>query len=120
MLSSRCSTKRGAACFDPAPCPIQRGKPTRTRAAVGCGFPAEPAGLPPVSDRVSRARAVMRSSCNPFGRGLTMNALRKLLALGQSCWIDDLSRHMIRSGELARLAEEGVRGGPAQPGPLQK
>jgi hypothetical protein len=28
-----------------------------------------------------------------------MNALGKLLARGQSCWVDDLSRYMIRSGE---------------------
>jgi transketolase len=44
-----------------------------------------------------------------------MNSLRKLLALGQSCWIDDLSRHMVRSGELARYAEEGVRGITSNP-----
>jgi transketolase len=49
-----------------------------------------------------------------------MNALRKLLALGQSCWIDDLSRHMIRSGELARLAEEGVRGVTSNPATFEK
>ena len=37
-----------------------------------------------------------------------MNALRRVL--GQSCWLDDLGRHTIRSGELARLAKDGVRG----------
>ncbi len=49
-----------------------------------------------------------------------MNALRKLLALGQSCWIDDLSRHMIRSGELARLVEDGVRGVTSNPATFKK
>ncbi|HLJ20325.1 MAG TPA: transaldolase, partial [Stellaceae bacterium] len=49
-----------------------------------------------------------------------MNALKSLLALGQSCWIDDLSRHMIRSGELARLVGEGVRGLTSNPATFKK
>ena len=31
-----------------------------------------------------------------------MNALSRLAEHGQSCWLDDLNRRMIASGELAR------------------
>ena len=43
------------------------------------------------------------------------NALRLLAARGQSCWVDDLSRRMLRTGQLARLVEEGVSGVTANP-----
>ena len=49
-----------------------------------------------------------------------MNALKAMLALGQSCWIDDLSRKMIRSGELARLVDAGVRGVTSNPATFKK
>ena len=40
-----------------------------------------------------------------------MNAALELLNDGQSCWIDDLTRHMITSGALARyLTEDQIRG----------
>jgi transketolase len=45
-----------------------------------------------------------------------MNRTVELLAHGQSCWMDDLIRGMIRSGELARrVADEGVRGITSNP-----
>ena len=49
-----------------------------------------------------------------------MTALKKLLALGQSVWLDDLSRNLIRSGALARLVEEGVRGVTSNPSTFHK
>ncbi|HJU17566.1 MAG TPA: transketolase [Stellaceae bacterium] len=49
-----------------------------------------------------------------------MNALSQLAALGQSCWLDDLSRHLIRSGELARLVASGVRGVTSNPATFAK
>lgn len=36
-----------------------------------------------------------------------MNPGRELLAHGQSCWLDDLTRRMIESGELARRVADG-------------
>ncbi len=45
-----------------------------------------------------------------------MNRTVELLAHGQSCWMDDLIRGMIRSGELARrVADEGVCGITSNP-----
>jgi hypothetical protein len=39
-----------------------------------------------------------------------MNPLRQLLAHGQSYWLDNLTRQMIRSGELERrVRDEGQR-----------
>ena len=38
------------------------------------------------------------------------DALKKLAACGQSCWLDDLSRRIMAEGELSRLVAEGVRG----------
>lgn len=50
-----------------------------------------------------------------------MHPLKKLLAHGQSCWMDDLTRHMIVSGELARrVAEEDVRGITSNPAIFEK
>ena len=40
----------------------------------------------------------------------------ELLAQGQSCWMDDLTRQMIRNGDLARRVEkEGLRGITSNP-----
>jgi transketolase len=50
-----------------------------------------------------------------------MNPLKKLLTHGQSCWMDDLTRHMIVSGELARrVAEEDLRGITSNPTIFEK
>jgi transaldolase len=48
------------------------------------------------------------------------NALARLAEHGQSCWLDDLSRRMILSGELAELVEQGVRGVTANPATFAK
>ncbi len=45
-----------------------------------------------------------------------MNRLRQLQDHGQSVWIDNLARQMVRSGELKRRAdEEGIRGVTSNP-----
>ena len=43
------------------------------------------------------------------------NALRRLAELGQSPWLDFLSRHLLRSGELRALVGAGVRGITSNP-----
>ena len=49
-----------------------------------------------------------------------LNNLMQLAEHGQSCWLDDLSRRMIRDGELADLVDEGVRGVTANPATFAK
>jgi transaldolase len=50
-----------------------------------------------------------------------MNPILKLIELGQSCWIDNLTRRMIRSGELKRrITEEGLRGMTSNPAIFNK
>ncbi|WP_407148938.1 transaldolase [Bradyrhizobium sp. ORS 86] len=50
-----------------------------------------------------------------------MNRTVELLAQGQSCWMDDLTRQMIRSGDLARrVGEEGLRGITSNPAIFEK
>ncbi len=45
-----------------------------------------------------------------------MNRLRKLADYGQSYWMDDLSRDLLRSGDLPRrIREEGLRGITSNP-----
>jgi transaldolase len=44
-----------------------------------------------------------------------MTNMRRLLALGQSAWLDDLSRAMTRSGELHTLIADGLRGMTSNP-----
>jgi transaldolase len=45
-----------------------------------------------------------------------MNALSQLAACGQSYWLDNLTRSMIRSGDLQRrVSEEGLRGITSNP-----
>lgn len=45
-----------------------------------------------------------------------MNPLRKLADYGQSYWLDDLSRDLVRGGDLARLvADDGLRGITSNP-----
>ncbi|MGH7037397.1 MAG: transaldolase [Stellaceae bacterium] len=48
------------------------------------------------------------------------NALRRLAACGQSCWLDDLSRRMMADGEFSRLIAAGVRGVTANPATVAK
>ena len=50
-----------------------------------------------------------------------MNPLRQLLEFGQSYWLDNLTRDMIRGGELARrVTEEGLRGVTSNPAIFHK
>jgi transaldolase len=50
-----------------------------------------------------------------------MNALQELWRAGQSFWLDNLSREMIRNGELARrVEEEGLRGVTSNPAIFHK
>ncbi len=50
-----------------------------------------------------------------------MDRMVELLAHGQSCWMDDLTRRMIVSGELRRrVAEEGLRGITSNPSIFEK
>jgi transaldolase len=50
-----------------------------------------------------------------------MDRMEELIALGQSCWMDDLTRRMIRNGDLARrVAEEGLRGITSNPSIFEK
>src|SRR5919198_1947922 len=50
-----------------------------------------------------------------------MDRMVDLLAHGQSCWMDDLTRHMITSGGLARrVTEEGLRGITSNPSIFEK
>ena len=45
-----------------------------------------------------------------------MNRMVELINHGQSCWMDDLNRRMIVTGDLARrVAEEGLRGITSNP-----
>lgn len=41
--------------------------------------------------------------------------IQQLLEAGQSVWLDDLSRALLMSGELARLIEAGIRGVTSNP-----
>lgn len=50
-----------------------------------------------------------------------MNGLQELLEAGQSVWLDNLSREILRNGELARrVAEEGIRGVTSNPAIFHK
>lgn len=50
-----------------------------------------------------------------------MNRLKGLQTYGQSVWLDYIHRHLIRSGELARLVEQdGVRGVTSNPTIFEK
>src|SRR5688572_23632958 len=49
------------------------------------------------------------------------NPLLQLESLGQSVWLDDLSRHAIRSGELQQLIEaDGLSGVTSNPSTFGK
>lgn len=50
-----------------------------------------------------------------------MNPLRELINFGQSVWLDYIRRHLIASGELARLIrEDGLRGVTSNPSIFEK
>ena len=49
-----------------------------------------------------------------------MNALSRLSEHGQSCWLDDLNRRMISSGDLARRVAAGVHGVTSNPATFAK
>ncbi|MCW9057646.1 MAG: transaldolase [Gammaproteobacteria bacterium] len=50
-----------------------------------------------------------------------MNATQKITALGQSLWLDNLSRDLLRNGSLARwIREDGVSGVTSNPSIFQK
>jgi transaldolase len=44
-----------------------------------------------------------------------MTMMQALLGLGQSVWLDHLDRRMTRSGELARMVRDGLRGVTSNP-----
>lgn len=46
---------------------------------------------------------------------MAKNQIQQLAELGQSVWIDSLSRHMIESGQLQELIEKGVTGITSNP-----
>ena len=49
-----------------------------------------------------------------------IDAIRDLARHGQSVWYDGLKRDLIRSGSLARLIEDGVRGLTTNPSIYEK
>ncbi|HET9948495.1 MAG TPA: transaldolase family protein, partial [Longimicrobiales bacterium] len=52
---------------------------------------------------------------------MTSNPLLRLQEHDQAFWLDDLTRGMIRSGELARrVREEGLKGVTTNPAIVQK
>jgi transketolase len=51
---------------------------------------------------------------------LSMNKMLQLDALGQSCWMDNLTRRIIGTGELERLVAEGLRGITSNPTIFEK
>jgi len=46
---------------------------------------------------------------------MSANPLKELLQYGQSVWYDNIHRGLLRSGELQRLVDEGVRGVTSNP-----
>jgi len=52
--------------------------------------------------------------------GLTNERLRRLAEIGQSVWIDSISRDDLENGNLQRLIEEGVVGVTSNPTIFQK
>jgi transaldolase len=46
---------------------------------------------------------------------MSTTQIERLLDMRQSIWLDDLNRRMIRSGELQRLIDDGIRGVTSNP-----
>ena len=49
-----------------------------------------------------------------------MTILSDVKALGQQIWLDNLSRSLIQSGELAKMLQQGVCGVTSNPAIFQK
>ncbi|MGA7712583.1 MAG: transaldolase [Rhizomicrobium sp.] len=49
-----------------------------------------------------------------------MNPLKQLETLGQSVWYDNVSRQLVRSGQLAALVDDGVMGVTSNPSIFEK
>lgn len=49
-----------------------------------------------------------------------MNILAEVKKLGQQIWLDNLSRHLIQSGELAKMLQQGICGITSNPAIFQK
>lgn len=49
-----------------------------------------------------------------------MNRIHQIRALGQAIWLDYISRELVRSGELAKLIDDGVTGVTSNPTIFQK
>ncbi len=50
-----------------------------------------------------------------------MNSLRQVLECGQSIWLDFIDRHLVATGELARMIEtDGIRGVTSNPAIFEK
>jgi len=49
-----------------------------------------------------------------------MTILRTLASLGQSIWYDNISRQLLRSGELQRMVDQGLRGVTSNPTIFEK
>ena len=56
----------------------------------------------------------------PSASQSTDSAVRRLHALGQSVWLDNISRALIRSGELKALMDEGLLGVTSNPTIFEK
>ena len=56
----------------------------------------------------------------PVSAARPANAIQQANAVGQSIWLDSISRDMIRSGELARLVSIGVSGVTSNPTIFEK
>ena len=64
-----------------------------------------------------------RRQNRPINREMTetqMNRLKGLLAHGQSVWLDNIHREMLRSGELKKLIDVGLRGMTSNPAIFEK
>jgi transaldolase len=48
------------------------------------------------------------------------NSVKKLQALGQSVWLDNLSRNLLNSGQLQKLIDDGITGITSNPTIFQK
>jgi transaldolase len=64
--------------------------------------------------------AVIEYAPTPIETKDGVNALKRLHALGQSVWLDNISRGLIRTGELQRLIDLGVLGITSNPTIFEK
>ena len=55
-----------------------------------------------------------------YSQGMATNHLHEIQALGQSVWLDNISRGLIEDGDLARLVEDGVSGVTSNPTIFEK